>query len=224
LELLSFAAEIRLARVVRKSVAGEVAVVMESPGGASGMSATMDVAKASNESGTLSAADAAVVGNLNQIVSFNLADEEYGLDIMKVQEIILIGEITQMPQAPPYVRGLINLRGHVIPIIDLRQRFGLPETGKNESQRIIVVNVSQRTIGIVVDEVDQVLRVKAEDMEPPPTSIKGIKHDFISGLAKLENKLVILLDVENLLTEQEQQGLEDASRNESTAASGRRVR
>lgn len=140
---------------------------------------------------------------MNQIVSFKLADEEYGLDIMRVQEIILIGQITQMPQAPDYVRGLINLRGHVIPIIDLRKRFGLPDAEKCESQRIIVVNVGKRTIGIVVDEVDQVLRVKPEDVEPPPTSVKGIDHEFLCGLVKLEKKLVILLDVERLLTERE---------------------
>ncbi|MFO0973306.1 MAG: chemotaxis protein CheW [Phycisphaerae bacterium] len=145
--------------------------------------------------------------NVSQIVSFKLAEEEYGLDIMKVQEIILIGQITQMPQAPEFVRGLINLRGHVIPIIDLRKRFGLPEVEKAESQRIIVVNVGRRTIGIVVDEVDQVLRVKAEDIEPPPTSIKGIDHDFICGLVKRDTKLVILLDVERLLTEQEREAL-----------------
>lgn len=149
--------------------------------------------------------------NLSQIVSFKLADEEYGLDIMKVQEIILIGQITQMPQAPDFVRGLINLRGHVIPIIDLRTRFGLPPVEKSESQRIIVVNVGRKTIGIVVDEVDQVLRVKSEDIEPPPTSIKGIDHDFICGLVKRDEKLVILLDIEHLLTETERDALPDGA-------------
>ena len=116
-----------------------------------------------------------------------------------------------MPQAPDFVRGLINLRGHVIPIIDLRRRFGFPESEKTESQRIIVVNVGKRTMGIVVDEVDQVLRVKAEDIEPPPTSIKGINHDFITGLVKRDEKLVILLEIEHLLTERERTVIGDAT-------------
>ncbi len=168
--------------------------------------ATMDAPK--------TAADAAEAGHgtgLNQIVSFRLAEEEYGLDIMKVQEIILIGEITQMPQSPDFVRGLINLRGHVIPIIDLRKRFGFPDAARSESQRIIVVNVGKRTMGIVVDEVDQVLRVKAEDIEPPPTSVKGINHDFITGLVKRDKKLVILLDIEYLLTDRERSALADGA-------------
>lgn len=167
--------------------------------------ATLDAPK------TADAAEAGHGTGLNQIVSFRLAEEEYGLDIMKVQEIILIGEITQMPQSPDFVRGLINLRGHVIPIIDLRKRFGFPEAERSESQRIIVVNVGKRTMGIVVDEVDQVLRVKAEDIEPPPTSVKGINHDFITGLVKRDKKLVILLDIEYLLTDRERSALADGA-------------
>ena len=146
----------------------------------------------------------------NQLVTFGLSDEEYGLDIMKVQEIILIGEITKIPQAPDYVRGLINLRGNVIPIIDLRTRFGFSPSEKAEAQRIIVLNVGEGTLGIVVDEVDQVLRVKDEDIEPPPTSVSGIDHDFIAGLVKLENKLVIVLDIEHLFTRDELKTIEQA--------------
>lgn len=140
---------------------------------------------------------------LNQIVSFSLGEESYGLNIMKVQEIILIGQITQMPQAPDYVRGLINLRGHVIPIIDLRRRFGMPDVEKTESQRIVVVNVNERTMGLVVDAVDQVLRVRTEDVEPAPSGVTRGQRDFIAGLVKLEDRIVILLDVERLLAEGE---------------------
>ena len=175
------------------------------------MTATMEAAKPADvdtESG-----DGTTAAGPEQIVSFRLADEEYGLDIMKVQEIILIGQITNMPQTPDFVKGLINLRGQVIPIIDLRSRFGFPAGEKSESQRIIVVNVGTRTLGIVVDAVDQVLRVKAEDVEPPPTSIKGINHDFITGLVKQEDKLVILLDIEHLLTEKDAAAVADAASN-----------
>ena len=96
---------------------------------------------------------------ISQIVSFRLSNEEYGVDIMHVQEIILIGQITLMPQVPEYVSGLINLRGHVIPIIDLRVRFGLEATDHTEHSRIIVLNVNKKTVGIIVDAVDEVLRI-----------------------------------------------------------------
>ncbi len=137
---------------------------------------------------------------VTQIVGFKLANEEYGLDIMQVQEIILIGAITQVPQVPDYVRGLINLRGHVIPIVDLRRRFSLPDTDQAEDQRIIVVNVREKMIGILVDSVNQVTRVTAEQIDPPPTSVSGIDHEFITGLVKFDDRLVILLDIERLLS------------------------
>ncbi len=137
---------------------------------------------------------------VTQIVGFQLANEEYGLDIMQVQEIILIGAITQVPQVPDYVRGLINLRGHVIPIVDLRRRFSLPGTDQPEEQRIIVVNVREKMIGILVDSVNQVTRVTADQIDPPPTSVSGIDHEFITGLVKFDERLVILLDIERLLT------------------------
>ena len=156
--------------------------------------------------------------NITQIVGFQLANEEYGLDIMKVQEIILIGAITQVPQVPEFVRGLINLRGHVIPIVDLRRRFGLSDAEQSEEQRIIVVNVRNKTIGIVVDAVNQVTRVTADQIEPPPTSVNGIDHEFITGLAKFDDRLVILLDIERLLTNAEKETLEGLSKNTEASA------
>ncbi len=145
--------------------------------------------------------------DLNQIVSFQLGNEEYGLDIMRVQEIILVGDITQMPQVPHYVRGMINLRGHVIPVIDLRTRFKLPACEKTEEQRIIVVNVGERTIGIVVDAVNQVLRVTEDQIEPAPSGIAGVNHNFITGLLKIDDKLIIVLDIDHLFSNEEQDAL-----------------
>ena len=168
------------------------------------MSATMTATDAPTETADVqAAADHGRDATIMQIVGFQLANEEYGLDIMRVQEIILIGTVTQVPQVPDYVRGLINLRGHVIPIVDLRRRFDLPDTGQTEEQRIIVVNVHNKTIGIVVDAVNQVTRVTADQIEPPPTSVDGIDHEFITGLAKFDKRLVILLDIERLLTTEE---------------------
>lgn len=148
--------------------------------------------------------------NLNQIVSFLLGEEEFGLDIMKVQEIILVGEITKMPQVPEYVRGMINLRGHIIPVIDLRTRFKQPPCAKTEEQRIIVVNIGARTIGIVVDAVNEVLRMTPDQIEPPPTGIGDVQR-FITGLLKIDKKLVILLDIEGLFSDDEQLTLTEAA-------------
>ncbi len=155
---------------------------------------------------------------IRQIVGFRLADEEYGLDIMKVQEIILIGAITKVPQVPEYVKGLINLRGHVIPIVDLRRRFELPESGQLEDARIIVVNVRKKMIGILVDSVNQVTRVTDDQIEPPPTSVTGINNEFITGLVKFEDRLVIQLDIERLLTAGEDEALTTATEQASASA------
>ena len=133
-----------------------------------------------------------------QIVSFRLANEEYGVNIMNVQEIILIGRMTEMPQVPESVCGLINLRGHVIPIIDLRVRFRLNVTERTEHSRIIVLNIGKRTIGIIVDEVNEVFRINRKQIEPTPSGLTGVGQGLVTGLVKLENKLLILLDVERL--------------------------
>ncbi|MCA9256375.1 MAG: chemotaxis protein CheW [Phycisphaerales bacterium] len=142
-------------------------------------------------------------GSTNQIVSFRLANEEYGVNIMRVQEIILPGAITEMPEVPDYICGLINLRGHVIPIVDMRKRFGLPISERDEHTRIIVVNVGSRTIGMVVDAVNEVLRISEDQLEPPPSSIVGIEHVYIKALVKFEDKLLILLDIESILSREE---------------------
>ncbi len=138
-----------------------------------------------------------------QLVSFRLAQEEYGIRITKVQEIILMGEITRVPQTPAYVKGLINLRSTVIPIVDLRLRFGLEQTDPTDESRIMVVNVAGKTIGIIVDAVSEVLRISRDQIAPPPPTIAGLGRDYLTGLVKLENRLLILLDIDCILTEAE---------------------
>lgn len=133
-----------------------------------------------------------------QLVSFRLGQEEYGIEITKVQEIILMGEITHLPQTPPYIRGLINLRSTVIPIVDLRLRFGLPPQEPTEETRIMVVNVRGKIIGVIVDAVSEVLRISQEQIAPPPPTAAGLGREYLTGLVKLENRLLILLDIEKL--------------------------
>lgn len=138
-----------------------------------------------------------------QLVSFRLAQEEYGIEITRVREIILMGEITRIPQTPPYVKGLINLRSTVIPIVDLRLRFGLEEDELTDESRIVVVNVGTKTIGIIVDAVSEVLRVSKEQIAPPPPTVAGLGREYLTGLVKLDDRLLILLDIDKILGEDE---------------------
>ncbi len=145
-----------------------------------------------------------------QLVSFRLAQEEYGIEITKVREIILMGEITRVPQTPDYIRGLINLRSTVIPIVDLRFRFGLAKDEQTDETRIMVVNVAGKTIGIVVDAVSEVLRISQDQTAPLPPTVAGLGREYLTGLVKLESRLLILLDIDKILGEEETAALEAA--------------
>ena len=145
-----------------------------------------------------------------QVVSFRLANEEYGLDIMRVQEIILMGQITEIPEVPHYIRGLINLRGKIIPIVDLRKRFRLEATEAGEHTRIIVVNAADNTFGIVVDAVSEVLRIDAGQMEPAPTELLGLDQAYIKGLVKMPDKIMIVLNLDHILSTDDEAALADA--------------
>jgi purine-binding chemotaxis protein CheW len=145
-----------------------------------------------------------------QLVSFRLAQEEYGIEITRVREIILMGAITRVPQTPAYVKGLINLRSTVIPVIDLRIRFGLPECEASDASRIMVVNVGGKTIGIVVDAVSEVLRVSTDQIAPPPPAVVSLGTEYLTGLVKLEKQLLILLDIDKVLGESEQEAISAA--------------
>jgi len=137
---------------------------------------------------------------LLQLVSFNIGDEEFGVDILKVQEINRTVQVTKVPNAPEYVDGVINLRGKIIPIVDLRRRFGMPRKEHDKNTRIIVVELNGgRIVGFVVDTVREVLRIQRSVTEPPPAIIAGIDADYITAVGKLEDRLLILLDLEKIL-------------------------
>jgi purine-binding chemotaxis protein CheW len=142
--------------------------------------------------------DAESTGTM-QLVSFHLADETFGVEITKVREINLMCAITQVPQSPHYVKGLINLRSNVIPVIDLRSLFGLAESNHDQESRIMVMQVGIRTVGIIVDGVDEVLRISKKDIAPPPATVSGLGNEYLEGLVRLEHQLLILLDIDKVL-------------------------
>ena len=140
---------------------------------------------------------------LLQLVTFSIGEEEFGVDILSVQEIIRMMDITKVPRAPEFVEGVINLRGKVIPIIDLRRRFGLSTRDHDKHTRIIVIEINNMIVGFVVDSVSEVLRIPASTVEPPPPVVSGLESEYISGVGKLEDRLLILLDLNKLLSGEE---------------------
>lgn len=140
---------------------------------------------------------------LVQLVSFKVSEEEYGIDILQVQEIIRMLPIAIVPSAPNFVKGVIDLRGEVIPIIDMRKRFKLPSTPYNNETRIIVVHTHDFTVGFIVDAVCEVIRINESAIEPAPpvlTNANGDGSNYIRGVSKLEKGLLILLDLNNLIS------------------------
>ena len=145
-------------------------------------------------------------------LTFTLAEEEYGIGILKIKEIIGMMPITSVPRTPEFVKGVINLRGKVIPVIDLRLRFGMKELEYTERTCIIVVEIEGQAgtilIGIVVDAVSEVLNIKSEDMEDTPTFGAKLNTHYILGMAKMEGGVKILLDIDQVLNTEELSALE----------------
>lgn len=136
-------------------------------------------------------------------LTFRLAQEEYGLEILKVQEIIQLQAITRVPRTPPYVRGVINLRGKVIPVVDLRAKFGIEGAEDTERTCIIVVQIQAGdavlVIGILIDEVREVLDIRAENIEESPSFGSSVETEFILGMGKVNGQVKILLDIDRVL-------------------------
>ncbi len=164
---------------------------------------------------TMDQAVKAIAGKDDKYLTCTLADEEYGIGILKIKEIIGMMSITTVPQTPGFVKGVINLRGKVIPVIDLRLRFGMDAIDYSERTCIIVVEIEGSSgtvqIGIVVDAVSEVLNVNAEDIEETPTFGAKLNTDYILGMAKMEGGVKILLDIDRVLSGEEIELLEKAA-------------
>ncbi|MBC8550929.1 MAG: purine-binding chemotaxis protein CheW [Candidatus Brocadiales bacterium] len=138
-----------------------------------------------------------------KFLTFILGDEVYGFEILKVREIIGLMDITTVPQTPGYMKGVINLRGKVIPVIDLRLKFSMQEEDHTQETCVIVVEVDNTSIGIIVDSVSEVSDISGEEIEEAPSFGQGIDTSFIMGLGKVKEKIIILLDIETVLSSEE---------------------
>ncbi|MBC7341668.1 MAG: chemotaxis protein CheW [Clostridia bacterium] len=146
-----------------------------------------------------------------QLVVFQLAGETYGVNISSVHEIIRMQEITKVPRTPDFVEGVINLRGRIIPVIDLRKRFNLPLQEKTQSSRIIVIEMDSVTVGMIVDSVSEVIRLPLDQIEPAPPMVGGVDAAYLRGVGKREKGLIVLLDLNQVLKREEKAELKDSA-------------
>lgn len=141
-----------------------------------------------------------------QVVSFLVGEEEYGIEILYIHEINKVGQITRVPNVPFFIKGIMNLRGNVIPVVNLREKFGLRSKEYDDDTRIIVVELNQKLVAFIVDSVNQTIRVRKADVEMASDMIDGISKDYIAGVAKFQNRLVILLKLsQKLLKDSEEE-------------------
>ncbi|KAF0141934.1 MAG: chemotaxis protein CheW [Stygiobacter sp.] len=138
--------------------------------------------------------------DLIQLVSFKLGNEEFGIDIGRVQEINMMMQLTKIPNSNQFIEGVVNLRGKIVPVVNLRERLGLCKKEDDSRTKIIVSDVNNKLIGYIVDEVNEVLRISKSIIEPTPEIISGVNSDLIEGVAKLEGRLLILLNLDKLLS------------------------
>jgi purine-binding chemotaxis protein CheW len=142
-----------------------------------------------------------------QLVTFRVGGEEFGLDVFQVHEILRHVEPTPMPKAPAFVEGVLDVRGTLVPVVDLRKRFELLDVRYDDDTRIILVDFQGERLGLVVDEVSEVMRVAETAVSPPPQFVRGLAAEFIRGIVRMEGRLVVLLDLERILSSQERMQL-----------------
>lgn len=148
-------------------------------------------------------------GKILQLVTFKIENEEFGVDILTVQEINRMMNITRIPNAPDFIEGVINLRGKIVPVVDLRKRLSFPRKEYDKNTRIIVVELDGITLGFIVDSVSEVLRLPQSVVEPPPSIVSGVESDYVEGVGKLDQRLLILLNLKKIFLENEKQGLRE---------------
>ncbi len=152
----------------------------------------------------------------NQVVRFMVGKESFGVDIGRVQEIVTVPEITRVPDTPDFLEGIINLRGKIVSIIDLRKRLKINGVERQKKNRILVTEIEGRVVGLVVDEVSEVLGLNPDTIEPPPEMVNSVGAEYITGIGKLEDKIILLLDLGKVMRKDEVEGI--VSREEGVCA------
>lgn len=152
-----------------------------------------------------------VADELIQLVSFNLNGEEYGIEVLKVREIIRLPSLTKTPNTAHFIEGIINLRGKVIPIISLRKRFNLPELEQDSQTRIIIMDVGSNLVGFIVDSVAEVIRLRSSEIQPPPAIILSssgtVGQEYITGVYNHGERLLIIMDVDHMFSDEDRSGI-----------------
>ena len=152
---------------------------------------------------TAGASESAVI---KQAIVIKIGDGYYVIDIMKIKEIIKVLRLTPIPKAPKFIEGVINLRGVVIPIIDMRKRFELAEKKEDTAKaRIVIVSIEKKIVGLIVDEVKEVIKINVKDIKPPPRLLEGVNTNFIFGVCKYHEELLMILKLDSILTEDEKE-------------------
>ena len=148
-----------------------------------------------------------------QMIIFDIGNEKFGIKITRIHEIIRMKGITELPDSSEYFAGIVNRRGDIISVVDLRKRFGLEEIIETDNTRIIVIGFQGNDVGLIVDGVSEVLHIDESDIDDPPQSMVGIKDDYLQGIVKVEEDIVIILDLDNLLESKEEIELEKDGQN-----------
>lgn len=151
-----------------------------------------------------------------QFIIFHLGTEEFGIEITKAHEIVRMQGITELPQSSDFIEGIINLRGDIITIIDLRKRFNL-ESKTGKETRIIIIDLQNIKAGLIVDSISEVIRINSDDISDPPGRVAGIKRDYLKGIGKINDRLIILLDLNQLLSTEEMIELETIEETENVS-------
>ena len=158
-----------------------------------------------------SALEEVVDSEVIQLVSFMLDEVEYGVDILSVHEILRYPEMTRLPNTPKFIKGVINLRGNVLPVVDVRLRFGFPKGSSTDLTRIIVVETGGKQVGLLVDNVYQVVRIPVTNVDPPSELITGVSEEFISGIGRLKDRLIVLLNMSHIIFLEEKEMAKEPS-------------
>ncbi|MEF3254659.1 MAG: chemotaxis protein CheW [Deferribacterales bacterium] len=144
---------------------------------------------------------------IQQYVTFNLDSEKYAMDIMFIEEIIRVTEITEVPRAPEFIEGIINIRGKVIPVVDLKKKLGLGSISQDNNTRIIITNIRNKKVGFLVDAVNEVIRIDSSEIEPTPAVTMTLDSSYIVGMAKTDKGMIIIIDIAKIFSAGEENQL-----------------